>query len=197
MRKILFSLASIGLLVMSGQVFATVEIGSGDNAVIVGSHMGPSGITPVTEVIKVSTGTTTSAEVGDVMVWDYSNAADGYHVKRASANDSDGTQVFAGVMVTPTSQDSTYSYSNPKNGSPTVGYMAVRGLVRAKMDTSKSTAGDRLALNGSSLAASFCTYKTTHTYLSSAGTTLTLSEDIGICFETSASYDGPNRVWLK
>jgi hypothetical protein len=190
MRKLLLSFVVISLLVMSGLAFATVEIGSGDNAVIVGPRMGPEGLTPLTECIKVSTGSGTSASVGDVMVWDYSNAADGYHVARCSADDNDGTQFFAGVMLTSTSQDSAYSYSVPKANGPTVGYMAIRGLARAKVDSSTATAGMRLALNGSTLAASFTTYTTP------AASVDGLSEDIGMLLE-DVGGDGVMRVWLK
>ncbi len=195
MRKIILSLslAFTVLFLMSSAVFATVEIGSGDNAVIVGPHMGSVGITPVTECIKVSTGTGTGATVGDVMVWDFANAADGYHVARASANDNDGTQMFAGVMLTSTSQDSRYSYTAPKANGPTIGYMAIRGLARALVDTSAATSGRRLALNGSTLAASFGTYNSSV----SAGANIdNLSQDIGILLEDTGS-DTIMRVWLK
>lgn len=193
MRKILISFAFIALLIMSGAVFASVEIESGDNAVIVGPHMGPVGLTPVTECIKVSTGSGTGATVGDVMVWDFSNAADGYHVARASADDSDDSQLFAGVMLTSTSQDSNYSYTNPKANGPTIGYMAIRGLARAKVDTSASTAGERLALNGSTLAASFGTYTSR---VDNGVNHDNLSQDIGILLEDTGA-DAVDRVWLK
>ena len=189
MRKILLSLAFIATLLMSSAVFATVEIESGDNAVIVGPHMGPAGLTPVTECIKVSTGSGTSASIGDVMVWDYSNASDAYHVKRCAADDATGTEYFAGVMLTTTSQDSHYSYTNPKANGPTVGYMAIRGLARALIDTSASTAGGRLSLNGSTLAASFSTY-------TRLGLDDNMSQDIGVLLNNDGT-DSPMRVWLK
>lgn len=196
MKKTIFSFALLSLLVMSGGiVFGDVSIGSGDNAVILGPNMGPTGLTPVTEVIKVSTGSTTSAAVGDVMVWDYSNAADGYHVKRASANSESGTEVFAGVMVSKTSKETEYSYSSPKASGPTVGYMAVRGLARAKIDISKSAPGSMLRLNGATVAASFATYQTTLGVQDTA--LIKLSQDIGILLEEAYQSDGVNRVWLK
>ena len=181
-------LAFAFVLLMAGMASATSEIQSGDNAVIVGARMGPQGMTPVTEVIKVSTGNETSAVIGDVMVWNYADRADGYHVIRASVDASIGTQVFAGVMVTSTSQDSAYSYTNPKANSPTVGYMAIRGLARAKIDGSNSTAGERLILNGGTLAASFGT--------ETAASSKRLSQDIGILLEDTGG-DTINRVWLK
>lgn len=186
------SLAFAVLFAMSSAVFATVEIESGDNAVIVGPHMGPIGITPVTECIKVSTGSGTSAAVGNVMVWDFSNDANGYHVAVATADDSADNQLFAGVMLTTTSQDSRYSYASPKANGPTVGYMAIRGLARALVDTSAAIAGERLALNGATLAGSFATYAKP----AGAGAPDNLSQDIGILLEDHGT-DSRCRVWLK
>jgi hypothetical protein len=68
--------------------------------------------------------------------------------------------------------------------------MAIRGLARAKVDSSTATAGMRLALNGSTLAASFTTYTTP------AASVDGLSEDIGMLLE-DVGGDGVMRVWLK
>jgi hypothetical protein len=196
MKTLKIALIALACLLIGSMSYATVDIGSSDNAAIIGPNMGPQGLTPVTECIKVSTGSGTSAAIGDVMVWDtgahsgFAVAGDGYHVKRNTRSASGGVEFFAGVMVSATSQDSNYKYSAPKANGPTVGYMAVRGLVRAKMGASCTT-GQRVALNGSTLQASFIT--------DGAVTVLhrPISQDIGVLL----SYDGGSgslcRVWLR
>jgi hypothetical protein len=180
MKKIISIFSAFALLVLcAGACFATVEIASGDNAVIVGSKMGSVGTTAMTEVIKVSTGAGTSAAVGDVMLWD-TTFCDGYHVVKATTSDgASGEVAFAGVMVTSTSQDSAYGSTTAKGNSPTVGYMAVRGLVRAKVVGGTQAYG--LKVYGATSNGSFTTATKT-------------SSDIGILLKAEGSL---SRVWLK
>lgn len=169
----------IACLFLASSAFAAVDIDSGDNATIVGPYMGPVGTTPVTEVIKVSTGAGTSASVGDVMLWN-TTWGDGYHVDKAITSDgTSGEVAFAGVMVTSTSQDSNYGSTTAKGGGPTIGYMAVRGLVRAKVVT--GTAGYGLTVYGATSNGAFTTATKT-------------SGDIGVLLKAEGSL---SRVWLK
>jgi hypothetical protein len=169
----------IACLFLCGTAIAAVNIESGDNAVICGPYMGPVGTTPVTEVIKVSTGAGTSAKVGDAMLWN-TTWGDGYHVQVATTSDGPGGEVaFAGVMVTKTSQDSAYGTTTAKGGGPTIGYMAVRGLVRARI--ASGTAGQGLQVTGGTTAGS----------LSTAAKT---SGDIGTLLKAEGAI---SRIWLK
>jgi len=207
-KLILLSLAV--LFVMVGVSYATVEIASPDNAVIVGPYMGPVGKTPVTEVIKVyvtSHGTleaetagyyiqpdaTAAADqgvdVGDVMEWDLTRA-DGYCVTICNADTySSGIAAspFAGVMVTPCSRD-TATLTTPSGTGYNVGYMAIRGFVYAKIDTSNSTTGEALIPNGGTLEGSLGTVPTI--------AKISGSQDIGILLTDTAS-DGLMKVWLR
>ena len=187
MKKILSLL--FACLLMVGTAHAAVDIASGDNVVILGSHMGPVGATPVTEVVKCHLGTNASQVVGNAVMWDTTSTSPtvlGYSVIPANV---DGGGLFAGVMVTTTSQEST-AQSTLRGSGPQVGYMAVRGLVRAKIDTSASTVGKRLRLNGSTLAGSLAT---------DANGTPSLGEcsgDIGVLLEHHGT-DAILRVWLN
>lgn len=201
MKRILI-LSLVALFVMGQAAYARFDIGSADNAVILGANMGPNGTTPITEVIKVSTGSNPSGKVGMVMVWDYTNAGDGYHVTECTQDMGGGAttvipEIFAGVMVTTTSSDSDYSYTEASKdsyntytarmaGGPTCGYMAIRGIARASVDVSAAVAGQGLTLNGNTLPGSFAT------------ATGTLSQDIGVLLErTQGDDDTLYRVWLK
>ena len=204
MRKIFLALI-VASLVMGGVAFASSEIMSPDNAVIVGPHMGPTGKTPPTEVIKVyvtSHGTleadqfdvTAAADQGvdpgDVMIWD-TTRADGYAVAIATSNfgtASVATIPFAGVMVTPASRD-TSTLTTPSGTGTNVGYMAVRGFCMAKIDTSAAATGEALIVNGGTLEGSFATTPQT---LAGKG----LSQDIGILL-TDTSSDTLMKVVLR
>ena len=150
-----------------------VDLQSGDNAVIVGSEMGPAGKTPMTEVIKVyDTSTGTGTSIGCAMVWDISAGNnDGYHVRRASLNADDptGTEVFAGIMLSRSSKD------NAQYGP--IGYMAIRGLARANFNAAP-TAGYGCALSGRTSEG---------TLTAKANIT---SNDVGVAL-------GGAKIWLK
>ena len=203
MKKLLLLSLAV-LFVMGGMAYASVEIQSSDNAVIIGSHMGPTGKTPATEVIKVyvtSHGTLEADEadltaaadkgvdVGDVMEWDVTRA-DGYSV---TINNADtyisgiAASPFAGVMVTSCSKD-TATLTTPSGTGYNVGYMAVRGFCMAKVDTSNSTTGEVLIPNGGTLEGSFGTVPTI--------AKIAVSQDIGILLTDTAS-DGLMKVWLR
>ena len=203
MRKI-FALSLIALLVMGATAFGSSEIQSGDNAVILGPRMGPVGITPVTEVIKVyvtSHGTleadqfdlTAAADqgvdVGDVMIWD-TTRADGYCVAIATADAITAgiaSAPFAGVMVTPCSRD-TSTLTTPNGSGYNVGYMAVRGFCMAKVDSSASTTGELLVVNGGTVEGSFGTLPTIDAK--------SASQDIGTLL-TDVGADSVMKVVLR
>jgi len=180
MRKlIVISLAFAFALCFAGIANADLSINSSDNAVIIGGHMGPKGITPMMEVIKVKdadTGTGTSE--GMAMYFD-TTAADGYTVKRMTDNSSTlaSTQKFAGVMVTKTSKDSaTYG---------AIGYMCIRGLCQANV-TSTCTQGQALVVTGAAETGSLSTV---------AGANANpVSQDVGICIGAAGD---PRQVWLR
>ena len=200
MRKI-FILLVAGLL-LCGSAFAASNYES-ENVVIFGPNMGSDGITPPQMVVKVSLGSDDSGEKGDVLVWDVttSRISDGdglgYVVRRCDINsasdEADGDMGqhtgFAGVLVTTTSKDS--SWTNPDSDGPEVGYMAVKGYVDAKIfigGTTSAVLGKPLVLMGSNLVGSFGT-------LVKAGQRL--SQDIGILLEGPGTTSGAlKRVWL-
>lgn len=206
MRKILFSI--FALLLMAGFVYADSDIQSGDNTIILGSHMGPTGKTPPTEVQKcyvtshgtlaagkydASAAVDTGIDVGDVVEWD-TTRADGYSVSIGNsdwATEAPTTCQFAGVMVTACSRD-TATLTTPSGSGTNVGYMAIRGFCLAKVDTSLSVVGEPLIMNGATLAASFATIPTGD----STRKGHSMSQDIGTLL-TDDGYDGLMKVVLR
>jgi len=180
MKKII-ALALIVLLAFAGTSMAAGGYDS-ENVSIIGPRMGGAGITPVTQVIKVRYGYTggvnrTGGELssGDVVVWD-TTSADGYTI---SACVADGTAEFAGVLV---EDVNTADSVNVKGNGRNTAYIAVHGFALANVDTSASTAGEGLALNGATLTKSL------------AGNTTSI--DIGVLL-SDTGVDGLMPVWLR
>lgn len=202
MKKII-SLLVISLFVMGGLVFADSDW-TYENVQILGPRMGEKGYTPPVEIIKICTGSTDTAAVGDVMVWDTApsdGSGLGYVVcisDRSSASGdvggSRGKGPFAGVMVTVTSKESEWTYTGISGSDKTVGYMAVRGFCDAKVLTNWSTVGKRLVMLGAHSAGYFGTIDQTTS--DATGNTCKLSEDIGYLLEHTSS-DGLMKVWLR
>ena len=174
MRKLFAFL--VAMLLVGGIAYG-IDVDSSDNIAILGPRMGPAGATPATEVIKVydnDTGTGNSEHLA--MVWDVSSTSTGYYVKRASQNQGqDGqTDAFAGVMISPTSKDSSHGGT---------GYMAVRGIVACKAGGSV-TAGNRLTLSGSTSSGTL-----------NAITVGRVSGDVGTALEDISS-GATGKIWL-
>lgn len=201
-RKIL-SLVIVSLFVMGGLAFSASNYES-ENVMIFGPTMGSGGITPPQMIVKCSLGSEDSGAKGDVLVWDVTSKriADGSglgYVVRLCDIDSavgevDGDMnlytMFAGVLVTTTSKDS--SWISAEASGPEVGYMAIKGYVDAKIDTSEATLGRPLVLTGNTTVASFGTVGL------AANPNVQgyrLSEDIGILLEDTET-NGLMKVWL-
>lgn len=194
--KNLFRFALIALFIV-GLVY-TAEAANdyaSPNVEIFGTSGGPSGTTPPTQITRVRYSYTCqlaqdangNVSSGDVMVWDY-NSADGITVSKCVV-DSNGTgdylQHFAGVAVTNiTSADTTTKNGIERNW----GYIATKGYCLAKVDTSESGSGEKLALGGGTLVGSFQTIV--------SGNIAIISEDIGQLISDTGS-DGLMPVRLK
>ena len=180
MKKII-ALVLITLLAFAGTSFAAGDYGS-DNVVIEGPRMGGAGITPVTKVVKVRYGYTGGVQrtggdlsSGDVVVWD-TTSADGYTISACIADDGAN---FAGVLVEDVSTADNVKVSGRGRN---IAYIAVEGYCLARMDTSGSTTGNGLALNGATLSKSMVADVT--------------SNDIGVLL-TDGGADGLMKVWLR
>lgn len=189
------------LFVLCFVMFTSIAFGASgytsENIVILGPEMGSIGMTPPTEIIRVSTGSDDSCAIGDVMMWDTAGAAThGFSVRRCTINDGSEDydtalatrSVFAGVMVTTTSKDSAVTYNTVAGDGPEVGFMAIRGYCEAFCDANTTEPGERLVLKGSNDTAKFGTvdYSVNRT-----------SYDIGVCLENPTSDSVAVDVWLK
>jgi len=205
LKKIL-SLAIISLFIMTGLVLADSSWAY-ENVTILGPRMGPKGQTPPVEVIKVTVGSEDDAiAVGDVVTWRIEpeitdGNALGFAVEKCRRGSSEATSTseaghgpYAGVMVTTaTSNDQGggggWTNANPLTPDSSIGYMALRGFVDAKIDDSEATLGEHLVLNGHRTAGSFVTEDNVKTGRG-------MSEDIGYLMEDTDS-DGLMKVWLR
>lgn len=203
--KKLFSLIIVSLFVMASLAMADSSWDY-ENVVILGPRRGSVGITPPVEVIKVSTGSDDSAEVGDVMVWDLApsdGSGLGYVVancdRDAASGDIGGDRgkgPFAGVMITITSQET--EWTTARGSDETVGYMAIRGFCDAKVDPGQASLGYPLAVTAEG---QFITIDQTKTNGAGAVTQDNTrcndaSEDIGYLMEYSSTAQ-LMKVWLR
>ncbi len=191
MKKI-FTILLLGIFVMSSFAYGASNF-EAENAVILGPRMGAIGITPVSKLVKVrygyeggSTRTGGDLSSGDVVVWD-TTSADGYTISASIAANS---PAVAGVLVTAVS---TSDSNNVRGTGRNIGYICVEGYCLAKVDTSASTAGERLTTatpdGETATAASFSTAPTT---MPDSGA---ISADVGILL-ADTSADGLMRVYL-
>lgn len=194
--KNLFRFFLVALLVV-GLVY-TAEAGSdyaAQNVVIEGTSGGATGTTPPVRIMKVryslmqatpqsSTGNVSS---GDVLIWD-TVSADGITVSKCAVDSPNDTVAFAGVAVTDiTTADSTSTIAVVRNW----GYMAIRGYCLAKVDTSESATGEKLALGGATLQGAFQTVNT-----GLGANAVNASQDIGVLLNDTTS-DGLMPVTLR
>ncbi len=191
-----------------------------ENAVIVGPNMGPEGITPPVEIIKVSVGSSDGAIIGAVMTWNIDQSTDGeglgYVVDLCTRMYSEDVGVtahgkgpYAGVMVTTASIDVsntnaggvggvTFDVTDVSGYSDAIGYMAIRGYVDALVlgATFASTAGEHLIMYANSVEGGTNGYFSTHEIVTVTIQSHILSEDIGYLMEDTGS-DGLQKVWLR
>jgi len=178
MKKFLFLLVAAALLLsVVGPVYA--EYPASENVVDLFKGGGSSGTTPPTEVIRVryARGGANDAALasGDIVVWD-ENSYDGYTISGCIV---DNAQSFAGVLVTSIAT------------SDGIGYMAVRGLAMAKVDTSSATAGRRLVTSGNTLYLSLGTQNN----ITPKAEDQLMTNDVGVLLRDTAA-DGLMPIWL-
>jgi len=193
--KNLFRFAFIALLIvgLATSAYAVKNDYASNNVTILGVSGGPSGTTPPTEIVKVRYGYTCQIALnsagnissGDVLVWD-TTSADGITVSKCITDYPNSTTGYAGVAVVDiTTADTTGTTGQERNW----GYMAVRGYCLAKVDTSESSTGERLVMNGATLVASFQTQVT-------GAPGAPISDDIGVLLRDDAA-DGLMPVMLR
>ena len=200
-------LVLLACLVMTGQAYGWGASSSSDNQVIVGGHMGPNGITPFVEVIKINVGSSDVRSegiltVGDVMVWnlDIGTGADqggnGYSVVRCT-EDITKSAPFAGVLMEINNDsgdtDGTVVANSTASGGNLVASIAIRGFCQAKIDASASNIGEQLILNGGTLIGSFATFREAL----ASGSGSSISQDIGVLLDNDNGADGVYNVWLR
>jgi len=187
MRKLVAFLI-IGLLIASPFCLADARYGT-DNAVIIGPHMGPAGITPPSEIVKVRYGKmgllgieTPKLTSGTAVVWD-EVSRDGYTISCAVCENA---QSFAGILVTDIeTADSTVVRGSGRN----VGYICVRGWCLANVDTSEAESMERLI-----------TSSARDGYLETASAAnvskvYPVTNDVGVLIYDQGT-DGLMKVWL-
>ena len=188
MRKVLaLLLAGLLLVSLTSSALATKHPASAATEEF-GRFRGATGTTPPTRIVKVRYSTRganySTIESGDVVVWD-TNSADGFSV---SSCVTDGDRSYAGVLVT----DILTAENNGTTGTErNWGYMAIEGYCLANCDTSLSTVGMSLVVNGATREASFKTSEGDIT--TGAGV---MSSDIGVLLKDTA-VDGLMPVWLR
>lgn len=191
--KNLFRFFLVALFIV-GLVYSAEALSdyASQNVEILGESGGASGTTPPTMIMRVrysrmdnTPQADSKVSSGDVLVWD-TNSADGITVSRCVVDSPSDTVSFAGVAVTDIpSADSTSTIGVVRNW----GYMAVKGYVLAKVDTSESGSGEKVQLGGATLVGAFQTVPTGL----AAGL---VSQDIGQLLNDTAT-DGLMPVQLK
>ena len=186
--RLLFALLLVAFLAMPVMAGDSPAL---KNYEIVSGNGGAEGISPMTKVVKVRYGymlkaspsTEGNISSGDVLSWDMVSC-DGITVSKCMVTKGGG---YAGVAVT---DILTADSATVKQSDRNWGYMAIKGYCLAKTDASTSTPGQALAINGSTLYASFGTVDLAGSMPGSA------SQDIGVLLSDSGS-DGLNPVILK
>jgi hypothetical protein len=190
MRKIL-ALVLVSLFAITSLSFAATDYAS-DNVDIFGKHMGATGTTPGTKIVKIRYGKAGDGlfddelASGTVVCWD-TTSADGYTI---SACTTSNDPAYAGVLVTTVkTADSTIVRGGGKN----VGYMAVEGYCLIKCEAN-ATAGQPIVVSGA-IGGNATTIDKAQ--LVNANALPVVSRDVGVLLRAPATESGLAQAWLK
>ena len=178
MRKLVSVLVVVSLLMVAGLSFA--EAPGRENIFDLFGRGGSTGVTSPTTVIKVRYANrqldAPALASGDVVVWDIVSA-DGMAISACERNNE---LSYAGVLVTSIATNDG------------VGWMAIKGFVLARVDTSQIETGNRVVPGGATLVRAFGGAVQT---VPTDATLAQISRDVGTLLRDTGT-DGLMPVWL-